>query len=90
MESDDGIPERNQQLAGCEIFDMLAAPLDLLEKLPGPVLCALLKASKKRTGVPGKEDEDNGAMSAEYVRLMKNGGEFIHLDSWLTSRYTQD
>jgi hypothetical protein len=61
---------------GGPIFEVGGIPLVIMECLAPPVLWALVCASSKRTGLKEKIEEDNKAMSEEYIRLMQLKGEF--------------
>jgi hypothetical protein len=61
---------------GGPIFEVGAIPLRYMECLAPPVLWALVCASCKRTGLEENIEQDNEAMSEEFMRLMQLKGEF--------------
>jgi hypothetical protein len=63
-------------LQGRPLFDVRSWPVEKMESLRPSFFWALLRASEKRSGRTSKVEEDNKAMSVEFLRLMSLEGEF--------------
>ena len=67
-------------LPGNPLFDVRSWSVDHMESLRPSFFWALLRASEKRTGRKDKVEEDNKAMSVEFMRLMSLEGESTPVD----------